>query len=134
MLRNVIATVLRRGISKKSIKLSGGLTYEIKIFLFHWIYETMQVKILGWFVRVLGFKVLIRFNHVSCVSYQQGGYIYRAVASFFPITRLKAQKNFCSQNCTNILGILTKNSAPQWKIESLRLSDTLKLSSKQTKL
>ena len=44
--------------------------------------ETIQVKIRGWFLRALGFKVLIRFNHISCVSYQQGGYIYKNV---FPV-------------------------------------------------
>ena len=52
----------------------------------------------------------------------------------FPNNEAEGTKKFCSQNCTNILGILTKNSAPQWKIESLRLSDTLKLSSKQKEL
>ena len=67
---------LGRGISKKSIKLSGDLTWEINIFLFHWMYETTQVKILEWFLHALGFEVLIRFNHVSCVLYQKGGYIY----------------------------------------------------------
>ena len=71
---------------------------------------------------------------MSCVLYQQRLYIYRVVASFFPIGGLKSQRNVCPQSCTNILRILTKNSAPQGKIESLRLSDTLKLSAKQAKL
>ena len=77
------------------------------------------------------------FNHIQpcilCFISAKRLYIYRAVASFFPIRGLKSQRNFYSQSCTNILRILTKNSAPQGKIESLRLSDTLKLSTKKTK-
>ena len=99
------------------------------------MYETIQVKIRGWFLRALGFKALIRFNHVSCVSYQQGCYIYIHDRSIiFPDKKVGVTKKFFSQSCTNILGALTKNSAPQGKIESLGLSDTLKLTSKQTKL
>ena len=52
----------------------------------------------------------------------------------FPNNGVEVTKNFCSQSCTNTLGILTENSVPHRKIESLRLSDTLKPSSKQTKL
>ena len=109
----------------KSTKLSGDLTCEINVFLLHWIYETTQVKILGWFLRVLEFKVLILFNYIFCFLSARRLYIYRAVASFFPTRRLKSQKNFCSQRCTNILGILTKNITLQRKIESLSLSDRL---------
>ena len=106
----------------KSTKLSGDLTCEINVFLLHWI---TQVKILGWFLGVLGFKVLIRFNHIFCFLSARRLYIYRAVVLFFPTRRLKSQRNFCSQRYTNIFGILTKNIAPQRKIESLRLSDRL---------
>ena len=88
------------------------------------MYENIQVKILGWFLRGLRFQVLIRFDHVSSILYQQGSDIYTYTLYI----------NFCSQSCTNILRIFIKNSAPHGKIESLRLSDTLKLSSKQKKL
>ena len=99
------------------------------------MYETIQVEIRGWLLRALGFKVSIRFNHVSCVSYQEGGYIYKHGRSIiFPNKEVEVTKKFFSQCSTNILGILTKNSAPQRRVESLRFSDTLKLSSKQTKL
>ena len=41
---------------------------------------------------------------------------------------------FCSQSFANIWENVTKNSAPQGKIRSLRLSIALKLGSKQTRL
>lgn len=50
----------------------------------------------------------------------------------FPLKRIKLRINFCTQNCTYIWVNLAKNSA-QWKIRSLRLSDAVKLSLKETK-
>ena len=57
------------------------------------MYETIQVKILGWFLRAVGFKVLIRFNHVSSVSYQQGGYI-QGRSIIFPNKEVEVTKKF----------------------------------------
>ena len=57
-----------------------------------------------------------------------------AVASFFLLRGLTARVNVCSQSCTYIQENVTKNSAPQGKIRSLRLSIALKLGSKQKKI
>ena len=57
--------------------------------------------------------------------------IINGCSSCFPLIGLKWRITFCSQSCTNIQEILTKNSAPQGK---LRHSHDLKLSSEQTKL
>ena len=58
----------------------------------------------------------------------------RVVASFFPLRGLTSRVHFCWQSFTNISENVTKNSALQGKIRSLRLSIALKLGSKQTKL
>ena len=88
------------------------------------------LKIFSHFCRLtVVYLVYLSQNSKNVLNYQ-GDFS----ASFFPINRLNSQRNFCSQSCTNILGVLTKNSPPQGKIESLRLSDILNLSLKQTKL
>ena len=62
-------------------------------------------------------------------------YIYiHGRSIIFPNKEVEVTKKFFSQSCTNILETLTENSAPQAKIESSGLLDTLKLSSKQKKL
>ena len=58
----------------------------------------------------------------------------RVVVSFFPLRGLASRVIFCSQSFTNIWQNVTKNSAHQGNIKSLRLSIALKLGSKQTKL
>ena len=68
---------------------------------------------------------------ISALKASKVFYVYSAVALFFPLRGLKSPINFCSQSCTNIL---TKCSAPHGWIRSLKLSDSLKLSSKQTEL
>ena len=40
---------------------------------------------------------------------------------------LQSPINFCSENCTNTFDVLTKYSAPQGGIKSLRFSDVFKL-------
>ena len=47
---------------------------------------------------------------------------------------LQSPINFCSENCTNTFDVLTKYSAPQGGIKSLRFSDVFKLPLKQTQL
>ena len=58
----------------------------------------------------------------------------RVAALFFLLSGLKSQKNFCSLSWTNKEEILTKYSTPQVEIIGLKLSDALKLSSKQIQL
>ena len=47
---------------------------------------------------------------------------------------LQSPTNFCSKNCTNTYDVLTKYSAPQGEIKSLRFSDVFKLRLNQTQL
>ena len=52
----------------------------------------------------------------------------------FHLREEKSGKGFFRQSCTSILEIFTKSSTLQEVIRSLRLSNTLKLRSKQTQL
>ena len=74
-----------------------------------------------------GKNYLTLFKPVFVIGY----WSFRAVASFFP---QKVKSWMKSQSCTNIWEILTKSSVPQRKNGSSRLSNALKLSSKQKKL
>ena len=61
-----------------------------------------------------------------------------AVASFLPLTAdtewIENMNKFFLQSFTNVYDFFTKYGTPQGKIISLKLSDVLKLSLKQTKL
>ena len=52
----------------------------------------------------------------------------------FPTLGVELRNKFYLKSSTNIYEILTKNSAPNGKIRSERLSDALKISSKQINL
>ena len=48
--------------------------------------------------------------------------VLQAIASFFPLSGLKSQIDFCLQSYTEIQRILTKHSASQGEIRNIKLS------------
>ena len=105
-----------------------------KSFMKNFIFCAMTAKLFNILAKIYDrsflWKLIMAFPHFR----KKISTIHRTVTLCFLKELLKVRINFCSQICTYIWEIWTKNSALQWKIKSLKLSDALKLSPKETKL